>query len=149
MKERYRLGDKLPGCLLTENEWQDLNRLFDSKDKPLNKEDRKEILKCFDELALSHCVGENENNCLLCSEEQHHHTGLCPKCLRSARNGVLRSCGNVRGQMKHESLVCLVCGKEGARAKGLCRSCYYLYKKYGYKSIEEIRQSKQYLRRAR
>lgn len=149
MKEKYKLGDRLPGCLLSEDEWHHLSQMFSSKEKPLNKEDRKEILSYFDKLALTHCVGENESKCLLCSEEQHHHTGLCAKCLKSARNGTLRSCGNVRGQMKHESLVCLVCGKEGAKAKGLCRNCYYLYTKYGYESIEEMKQSKQYLRRVR
>ena len=147
MEKQYKLGDKLPECLLSDKDWKTLKMLFDAKERPLSAEDRKELINFFDILAAKYCVGANKSKCLLCSKEQHHHSGLCDKCLRAARQGVLRHCGNVKGNMTHKDLICLARGAKGTTSKGLCRKCYYMYTKYGFNSIEEMKESKPFIRR--
>ena len=127
-EKKYKVGDRLPGCIISQEEWDAVNKSLEDEYKPLDAAARKKYVEIFDKLAIKYCNGENEGKCLLCGKDQHHHTGLCDICLKAIKRGVMRQCGNVRNMsLAHKYLVCRICGAENPVAHGLCRKCYYKF----------------------
>lgn len=140
MAKQYKMGDKLPGSLLTEEEWVQLRDEVDQAENPMELWFRKKILDECRELATIHCVGEKAHKCLLCGNEQDHASGLCRTCLNAINNRcALRQCGRVHG-LSNSDVVCLSCGQRKAKTLGLCRNCYHRMKRLGLKSAAELLQ---------
>lgn len=145
-EKKYKVGDKLPGCIISQEEWDAISENLANEKKPLDTETRKKYVGIFDDLAAKYCNEENKNKCLLCGEEQHHHTGLCNTCLKAVKRGVIRQCGNVRNMsLAHKHLVCRICGAESPVAHGLCRKCYYKF----YEKKEKEKPTELYLKKVR
>lgn len=130
---------KLPKSLLTDSEWDTLNKIFIEAEDPKDRGFRKTVLDHFAEIAKERCVGDDEHVCLQCGAEQHHVTGLCEVCRKALRDrGTLRGYGRAHGY-SIKGAECEVCGRPGY-SSGLCRSCYEIKRKHGFETIEEVRQ---------
>lgn len=136
--KKLRIGDMLPGGLLTEQEWRVLKHEFDQEKDTKSETFRAMILAQCQQLAQTHCVGENANKCLICGNHTQRKEGLCDTCFNALRvRGVLRQCGHTH-RVKNADLVCAYCGASPAVTKGLCRNCYTKMKYRGLNSAEEL-----------
>ena len=129
----YKLGDKLPGSLLTEEEWQSLRGRSDSLQDIPATEYRTKVFAEAKRLARIHCVGDDEHKCIICGDEieikrpdhDYQYPGLCKKCQKTiSYRRKLPMCGNVRW-MKNPDLICRCCEERSAQFMGLCRNCYH------------------------
>ena len=133
-----KIGDMLPGGLLTDQEWALLKAEFAQEEDTKSKSFRYRILAQCEELSKKHCVGENEHKCILCGSKVQRKEGLCKTCYGALRSrGVLRQCGHTH-IVKNADLLCAFCGKRPAVSKGLCRSCFHRLKVHGLNTAEEL-----------
>lgn len=133
-----KIGDMLPGGLLSQQEWEFMKKEFEQEENTRSESFRYLILGQCRELAVKHCVGENENKCLFCGGVRTRKEGLCKTCYGALRSrGVLRQCGHTHS-FKNPDLICLRCGKAPAASKGLCRSCFHRMKLKGFNTAEEL-----------
>ena len=136
-------GDKLPGNLMSEEDWIMVRDMVDNEPNPTSIEFRAKIYPVLIKLKKKYCVGENEEKCLLCGSTgtekiKVNPKGLCPACAKAfTGRGVLRQCGITRGFMNPQ-LTCICCEKEQGRTLGLCMKCYRLYKKKDGMTVEEF-----------
>ena len=155
----YTYGDKLPGALLSDAEWKELNTLYNS----FNEEERSssECIECVHDylkkLESKYWVGENVGKCILCGRPvMNHKDGPAPYCTPCYKaiyhRRTLRFCGNTRGDGVSENLACRVCGKHQRYiVNGLCRNCLHISQSTGIDDTEQLRKEilKVYPRRKR
>ena len=136
--QKLKIGDMLPGGLLTQQEWEFIKKEFEQEEDTKSESFRYMILDQCQELAATQCIGENENKCLFCGSIRTRKEGLCKTCYGALRSrGVLRQCGHTHA-FKNPDLVCVRCGKLPAVSKGLCRNCFHRMKIKGFNTAEEL-----------
>lgn len=134
----YKMGDMLPGGLLTEEEWQLIKKEFEQEPDTKSESFRQMIVRQCIDLTKTHWVGENDHKCLFCGKETKRMEGLCNTCYNAIRvRGVLRQCGHTH-DIKNADLACIVCGKKPAISKGVCKSCFYKMERRGFKTPDEL-----------
>lgn len=133
-------GDKLPGSLLTDNEWNCLKEMDAQFTDKMSFDYRDTIGRQLMRLAKTHCTGDNAGKCLLCGDNQNDPKyGLCFTCTGAFRKrGVLRQSGKTR-EVKNADLICSLCHSAPAQTLGVCHNCYYKMKRKGFSSVEEYK----------
>lgn len=136
----HTYGDKLDGSILSNDAWNKLKVLVETRKKPLTIEDKREIFCNFKALAKKFCVGKNKHKCLLCGEIQNRDEGLCNMCYKAfIDRGVLRQCGTIHG-CTQKNVLCSACGENLGFNLGVCRKCYHKMKHYHLKDISELKE---------
>ena len=137
----YKLDDKLPGCRLSQEEWEELREMTIPYEGHLKEMDLAPVKQRFSELREKYGSGENEGTCWLCgtSPVLVRGMGLCRACYRYffEYGKGLRRCGRVQGN-KYSNTLCTVCGERPAITLGMCRRCYHLRQKNGLKDAQEL-----------
>ena len=135
---KLKLGDMLPGGLLTEQEWLFFKKEFAQEENTKSKAFFHMFLNQCMELAETHCTGENAHRCIICGAKPARKEGICQTCYSAVRTrGVLRQCGYTH-TVKNTDLICAFCGELPAVSKGLCRNCFAKMKVRGLNSAEAL-----------
>ena len=133
-----KINLQLPGSIISEEDWNVLLEHFENAEDVLSVEFKKWFYDECKRLKKKYCIGKNEEKCLICGNSPIDTKGLCITCAGAYRDrGVLRMQGKVHGSTI-KKIPCKICG-EPSFSKGLCRSCYYKKKYYGFETDEEFK----------
>lgn len=139
----YKLDDKLPGCRLSQEDWDSLREFTIPYEGNIKEMDTTPVKERFAELCKKYNTGEHKDTCWLCGTSSVFtdapRFGLCRACYRYffERGKGLRRCGRIQGN-KYSNTFCTVCGKNPAVTLGMCRKCYHIRQTKGLKDAQEV-----------
>lgn len=159
-----REDDRLPGCLLTADEFHHYLEIAEAcKKSAANNNQRPQSAKLritnpvhpfhalyeyLEEISKKFEGTEYEHHCLLCGKPlpENETYPYCVSCGRSVYKGQRKGCLSTRGY-RNQGRPCVVCGRIPVMAGGMCRACYRLGDRRGTHNPEDIKVIRQSLKK--